>query len=742
MELRGVATALFEEARATNERRLLVLAGDREAGRRAAREALEALPIGVGETTLVAPDAFLHCEHVAPKRTVELLGRTRRGVVYDAHDALRPNALGRLSGAVDGGGLLLLLCPPLDDWPARRDGFDESLAVPPFDVEDVGSRFRERVVDLLRVHPGIAIADLGAGRIERDGLTRPAPRLERSSISLPSNPGFPREAYEHCLTAGQVDALDALEALREDGRAAVIESDRGRGKSSAAGLAAGSLAAAGEDVLVTAPEARSTDELFARARELLADLGESVGDDSRRLETAAGGRVRFELPATIASGKPDILIVDEAAAVPVRLLERTIPVGRVAYTTTVRGYEGAGRGFSVRFRDRLEGSALEVRTCRLAEPIRYAPADPLEVWTFRALLLDAAPPVEPLIADATPETVEYRRLSQGELAGDERLLREAFGLLVAAHYRTEPNDLARLLDAPNLGVRALTRDGHVASVALLAREGGLAPEVRRELYDGGRIRGNMIPDLLTSQLRDEGSGEPVGHRVLRIATHDAVRSRGLGSTLLSEVRSEFADGVDWLGVGYGATPELLRFWDDNGFSTLHLSTTRNDASGEYSAIMLSTTSRAGRALHDRHAGWFLDRVAGVLSDPLDDADPDVVRAALRTVDAPEPVTPDLSERDWRHVASAAYGPGAFDVAPGSFRPLAVAALVDRASLTDRQERLLVRKVLQGRPWNAVRDELGFVSTRMCMRGLGEAFRPLVEQYGTDAALEEARRYDE
>ncbi|MCL7416276.1 MAG: GNAT family N-acetyltransferase, partial [Halalkalicoccus sp.] len=713
------------------------LAGDRERGFDALRGVLDVLPVPVTETTLVGDCESLPCEQLDPRRTTELLGTTREVVVYDAHDRFEPNALGRLTGVVDGGGLLILLAPDLETWPDRRDGFDATLAVPPFEESDVTGRFRERLVSLLRVHPGIAIANVDSGETERDGLTRPSPRLERAPVSIPDDQRFPQAAYEACLTGDQAAALSALEALREDGRAVVIEADRGRGKSSAAGLAAGALAAEGEDVLVTAPDVRNTAEVFARARELLE--GALERDERYALETAAGGRVRFVRPLDIEGEEPDVLLVDEAAALPVRVLERCLGIDRVAFVTTIHGYEGAGRGFSVRFRDRLEDGDHEVRSRKMADPIRYAAGDPVEVWAFRALLLDARPPAAQLVASATPETTVYRRLSKSALAADENLLREVFGLLVAAHYRTEPNDLARLLDAPNLSVRALTHDGHVVSVALLAREGDLPSELREELYDGGRIRGNMIPDLLTSQLRDERAGEPVGWRVLRIATHDAVRSRGLGSRLLSAVRAEFDDEGDWLGVGYGATPELLRFWTANGFSTVHLSTTRNDASGEYSAVMLAPTSESGRDLHDRHAAWFADRIEGALSDPLDDVDPDVVRAVLESVDTA--VDPGLSERDWIHVASAAYGPGAFDIAPGSFRPLAVSHLIDReAALTDRGERLLVRKVLQGHPWDAVAEKLGFVSTRMCMRALGESFKPLVDEYGSEAALAQKRRY--
>ena len=411
--------------------------------------------------------------------------------------------------------------------------------------------------------------------------------------------------------------------------------------------------------------------------------------------------------------------------------------------TTVHGYEGAGRGFSVRFRDRLAAADVHVTEVRLDDPVRYARDDPVESWAFRTLLLDARPPVAAAVEDATPESVAYRAVSADELAADEHLLREAFGLLVLAHYRTEPNDLARLLDAPNLSLRALTHEGRVVSVALLAREGGLDDATREGMYRGERIRGNMVPDVLTSQLRDPEAGAPVGRRVMRIATHHAVRSRGLGSRLLGGVEEEFGDDVDYLSTGFGATPDLLGFWTANGYRAVHLSTTRNEASGEHSAVMLRPTGDAGRTLHDRTAARFRDRVGAVLSDALRDADPDVVRATLRACDADADPLIDPSDYEWRVVVGAAYGTGLYDAAPRPFRRLALARLLDpgRTDLDPREERLLVRKVLQARPWGAVASELGYHSPGECMRALGAAYRALVDEYGGDVARAERARLD-
>ncbi|MFC7068363.1 tRNA(Met) cytidine acetyltransferase TmcA [Halobaculum lipolyticum] len=760
MDIGTLAAALRAEARRTDQRRLLVLHGERDACIDAAFTAVEAADVADGETTILSTREGFRFERHRPKHAGRLLGTTREAVILDAFGEFSPNAVGRSVGAVDGGGLYVLLAPPLEEWLDRRGDFDESLAVPPFGLDDVSGRFRTRFVETLRTHPGVAVVAVGTDDgdgdatedvVERDGLTGDDAATPAPGPTTPADAAFPAAAYESCLTRDQSRALSALERLRHPGpagSAVVVEADRGRGKSSAAGLAAAALAAEGRDVLVTAPAFGGAAAWFERARDLLADLRDPLAvDEDRRIELATdagGGRVRFRPPAAAVAeaGTVDVVVADEAAALPVRLLSGLLDAPATAFVTTVHGYEGAGRGFSVRFRGRLDDADRRVTDVRMDAPIRYARGDPVEAWAFRALLLDARPSVDAAVADATPDSVAYRVLDGDELLADEHLLSAAFGLLVAAHYRTEPDDLARLLDAPNLSVRALVHDGHVVSVAMLAREGGLDGTTREAMYDGERVRGNMLPDVLTSQLRDPDAAAPRGVRVVRIATHHAVRSRGLGSLLLDEVAAELGDDVDYLGTGFGATPELLDFWRDNGYRTVHLATTRNDASGEHSALMVRPTSDAGRAFAGRHARWFRERVGAVLSDALSDLDADVVRGALAACDAPGDPVVDVSAYEWRLTVAAAYGPGLADMAPRPFRRLALAHLLDGdADLSDRAERLLVRKVLQAREWEAVTEELDYVSTAECMRSLGRALQPLVDRYGDEAAFAERARYE-
>lgn len=740
------ASTLKTEAERANERRVLALRGGHQQSMDAARRALNAAGIALERTTLISERDGLACERRPPREASVLLGTTRDAVVLDWHDTCRPNALGQVVGTVAGGGLLILLVPAEADWGADGCAFHESLAVPPHETAAVTSHYHDRLSELLETHPGIGVIDLETGTIQSRGTTNSPPAPDRAPPTIPSSRIYPQAAYELCLTQDQVEAVATLECLTKETATAIIEADRGRGKSSAAGLAAGALASRGDRVAVSAPTRSGTTPLFDRAGEVLDTLGVTVEGGSWRLDIPDGGSVTFHTvdDATDRVGDADVLLVDEAAGLSVRRLESFLAADRVAFLTTIHGYEGAGRGFDVRFRDRLRVRDRSVEEYHLREPIRYALGDPVEAWANRVLLLDARPPVDQLVETAEPSETTYRRLSPSDLLGGNRRLREIVGLLVEAHYRTEPNDIVRLLDAPNVRVRALTHEGRVVSVCVLATEGGLPEPLRTAMYEGRRVRGNMLPDVFASQLRDVEAAAPSGVRILRIATHEAVRSRGLASSLLASVRDELGERstVDWLGVGYGATPALLRFWEENQYRMVHLSTTRNERSGEYSALMLHPLTDAGDAVHDRLGSWFGERIPAVLGDALSDLDPDVARKSLRAVAVGPELT--LSNRDWRVVAGAAYGPGLYDVDPRPFRSLAVCHLIDGdiETLDDREERLLVTKVLQGRSWESVTERLDYASQSECKRAIGDVYASLADVYGGDVVATERARYQD
>lgn len=733
-----IAARLRDEARETNERRVLVLTGEPDRTREALQKALEALDFdapGIPYVGTESPDGW---QSIRPNRIEQLLGTTQPAVVLDCHERCEPNVLGSVVGAVDGGGLVVLLTPPLDSWPAHRDEFDETLAIPGYDIAAVGSHFRTRLVETLTTHRGIAIVDADTNQLIRDGLTDPPPRVGERGLTIPTDTQFPRQAYERCLTQDQIETLSAFESLQDTGEALVIAANRGRGKSSVAGLAAASLACQGYDILVTAPRPQNVEALFDRVRELgdaFEEGSRETAPDSLTVETEAGKIEYFRPPQACEHVDSfDRVLVDEAAAIGVSQLTALLAAPSIAFTTTIHGYEGTGRGFAVRFRDHLTESEKVVTDKSMTTPIRYAPADPVEVWSFNALALDARPPVDPLVEDATPASVEYRELTPADLLANETLLKQVFGLLVLAHYRTEPNDLARVLDAPNVSVHGLFHDTYPVSVALVAREGNLEEPIRRQMYEGQRVRGHMIPDVLTGQLRDELAGVPTGDRILRITTHSAVRSRGLGSALVDAIRDR--SDADWLGVGYGGTPQLVRFWRTNGFQTVHIGTSRNKRSGEHSLVMIDPLTQAGDELLDRHTEWFIRRLAGTLSDPLSDLDPDVVREATRSLDSQAAL--DLSTLEWKLLVGMPAGAGIFDTAPRPVRTLTLHHLTgDRTELLSPDaERLLVRKALQAQDWETVAKDGPYHGQSSCKRAMGAVIQTLVEQYGTRAAIDE------
>jgi tRNA(Met) cytidine acetyltransferase len=230
--------------------------------------------------------------------------------------------------------------------------------------------------------------------------------------------------------------------------------------------------------------------------------------------------------------------------------------------------------------------------------------------------------------------------------------------------------------------------------------------------------------------------------------HDAVGANEQSADPAVESASDpNSDASDWLGVAFGATPRLVKFWRANGFQSVHLGTSRDARSGEHSAVMLDPLSSAGRQLCERHTDWFLRRLPGTLADALSAVDPDLVRAVCRAT-AGTPAL-DLTRFEWRVAAGIPHGAAFIETAPRPVRRLALRHLVDPVepspddqtdgSLSAREERLLVCKALQCRSWVETSEVVGAESARTCKRALGGAVERLVELYGDETAREELER---
>ncbi|MCA9706970.1 MAG: tRNA(Met) cytidine acetyltransferase [Myxococcales bacterium] len=634
---------------------------------------------------------------LVPGRVATALGRSLDAVVLDAHAGLDPEVLGCAHGLVWGGGGLVLRLPPAGVVPPVASR--ARLAAHPFGPDDVGTRFHQHV------ERALARAEL-----------HPPQRL------VPP----PRATGGHPEQARVVERLVQRWAGPGPSRV-VLVADRGRGKSSALGLALGVARARAQElapdqaperrwrVAVTAPHPDAVAEVFRFAS---AQPGSPDEDGPRfvPLPSLVLGEERF-----------DLVVVDEAAQLPVPMLRQLIGAhqgAHVALATTTHGYEGTGRGFVLRLLDWLEQGPVPLERLELHRPIRWDEGDPAERLTFDALLLDAEParlpPGEPRDCELVAE-----RLDRDALLHDEPTLRELFGLLVHAHYRTTPGDLHRLLDAPNLEVHALRWRTHVVAATLVAREGGL-PRARCEAMARGaeRIRAHALADALVCHLGRTWAGALTMIRSVRIATHPALRRLGLARRLVEHVHREHAP--DLFGTLFGATPELLAFRRSLGYQLVRPSASRGARTGEPSVMMLRPVSpRACALVRELRAELARDlprQLELLQADALLRLEPALVAALGEGLPSPAPL-PAATRRAL--VESYAFGPRTAESVAVALLDL-VRAHGERLERLVPVERALVEgRVVAGHGWARVAADAG-VTVPAAMRGLRRAVRRLLE----------------
>jgi tRNA(Met) cytidine acetyltransferase len=692
----------------------------------------------------------------------KILGRTFDAAVIDLMNNLEPNDIGRLAGVVEGGGLYILIMPSFNKLKKIVTRFQSMLLTPQHGPEKLRRFFEQRFVAKLLSHKGIMIFDVdNKSIIKYFNLPKKIPAYKKKEIEIPADREFPAAIYEMAVTEDQVRVLKMLESLYEKPepgrkRVVVITADRGRGKSSVVGLGIAALAhrlrrAKGRcRVLVTAPSESNVQELFRFAKLGLENLGHKLEVEERQDMVvglrAKGVEVFYLKPIEAVTRRADIVAVDEAASLQVPMLFALLRRhDRIVYSSTVHGYEGAGRGFSVRFLRRLRQlKSAEVVEYEMGEPVRYAEGDPVEEWAFDTLLLDAEPATisdEDLFCIKAGE-VEYWIPNLEEFfLKDEKSLREFFGIYIMAHYRNNPNDLGMMMDAPHHRPRALKlKTGKIVVSIELAEEGPLDEELAKQCSKGAWIMGNIIPDRIIKHYKLIDFGSLKGLRIVRIATHPDLWGMGLGSRALKEVEKEAAaEGYDWVGAGFGVTLELLNFWLKNGYLPVHLSPERNPVSGEYSALVVKPLNERAEKYVKVVALEFKRRILSSLAEPYHDLSPKVVRALLKSTPG-YPAQPALTVFQVGRLVSYAWGDMTLENCMDCMVELAKAYFMSNQSfLSEEQELLLITKVLQAKSWRVACAELDMPPPK-AMELLRSAAKALCAQLLGVTNEEEGARY--
>lgn len=664
---------------------------------------------------LGAPQASLEAAGIDPLPAAK--ARTRLGGEHDlavidavsAQAGFDPEAFGAVSGTLRAGGLLVLLTPP--DWGARPDGDYARLAEHPYQAERLSSRYLARLARLLSASQEIAIWPPDGSLHIAEPLAQAMETAIATEKGTDASTGDASEAAPEdadCATADQARAVERLMRLKRR-RPLVLTADRGRGKSAALGIACARLLAGGEtQVLITAPRPAAVEALFERLA-VLCPSGRrqaNVFALEAAHEAADSPCVRFIAPDALVElalageqgGAGALLLVDEAAAIPAPLLSRMLAAfPRIAFATTVHGYEGSGRGFALRFREHLDRQTPGWQGLHLATPIRWAADDPLERLTDRLLMLNAEPDeaddkAEPDASSRATGESSIIECSRDALAADESRLRALFGLLVQAHYRTQPSDLRRLLDGPGGRVVCLG-EPHTRAVALTVDEGGFAPDLAEQVARGERRpRGHLLAQSLAAHAGSRGALTSRVRRVMRIAVDPRARRLGHGRALLAaELAKASEEDIDLFGASFGAEAGLMAFWQQSGFRAVRLGLTREASSGEHALMVARATSARGDELLSGLAASFQALLPSLLAFELKDFDPALAADLL----AEGPVA-ELDVAMLRDIDDVALG----HRAPALARP-ALQALVRRGLALQRQGGDAV-----ARPSAELRDETG------------------------------------
>lgn len=687
--------------------------------------------------------------------THKILGNTFGMCVLQDFEAITPNLLARTIETVEGGGIVVLLLRTMNSL--------KQLYTMTMDVhsryrteahQDVVGRFNERFIlslasckncvviddqlNILPISSHMANIKPVPPKTQEDGLSPRDQELKDLKESLQDTQPV-GVLVDCCRTMDQAKGvLKFIEAISEKTLRSTVAltAARGRGKSAALGLAvAGSVAFGYSNIFVTSPSPDNLHTMFEFIfkgfdalqyqehldYEIIQSLNPEFNKAVVRVNIFKEHRqtIQYIHPGdAVKLGQAELLVIDEAAAIPLPLVKKLLGPYLVFMASTINGYEGTGRSLSLKLIQQLRQQSADsqqsttaenrnTNTARLAaarslhevalhESIRYAPGDAVEKWLNDLLCLDCMNIPRLISGCPLPQTCDLYYVNRDTLfcyhKASEAFLQRLMALYVASHYKNSPNDLQMLSDAPAHHLFCLlppvppTQNSlpEVLAVVQVCLEGEISRQsILNSLSRGKKASGDLIPWTVSEQFQDPEFGSLSGGRVVRIAVNPDYQGMGYGSralqllqmyyegkfptmdestnsnpneitsvsseavSLLEEVitpRKELpplllklserrAERLDYLGVSYGLTAQLLKFWKRAGYAPVYLRQTPNDLTGEHSCVMLKelNTDEASEQSQWLSAFWkdFRRRFLSLLSYQFSGFNPSLALSILQ-----------------------------------------------------------------------------------------------------------------
>lgn len=671
------------------QRGLVILAGD-SAWAMTLLQHLPGFPVSTGLNTteskavwhIYSDDADV-AANLSRQNYRHQLGSESQVIVF-ADSGLNIDAFAALSGTLVAGGTLFVVCPEflIDAEQSNKGAFFQRFV----------SKIKTTQQHIVLTPNAEQQQQIFAQQLWLDKQSSAAQKTRKNETPLPLL----------CATQEQYLAVQHIIKVVSGhrDRPLVLTADRGRGKSSALAIACAELLKNGvnnansarQHIIITAPHQQALQVFFKQLKRSLPD----AIDTATRVEY--NNSVLEFMPIDVllaAAPKPSLVLVDEAAAIPVYLLANLLKsYHRLVFSSTVHGYEGAGRGFTIKFLALLVQRCPQWQGFHIKQAIRWCQDDPLETFVFELCLLNArladiaAPQAQDIVhkvqdkaQDKTQNTAQhpakdktqhkgstkqppavalglplsFARVTRQDLIADEDLLSQVFSVLVTAHYQTTPSDLKMLLDNPQLQLLTLNCNKQVVAVALLMLEGGAdCAAVSAVKNNKRRLKNQFIPQSLLTHNGFDKAFEYQYLRVMRIAVHPGCQQQGIGSELLKKVDGHARQlGVDFLGSSFGVNQQLLPFWLKAGYQLARIGFSPDSASGEHSAMLLKALKPHSQEFLGEIQYQFYRTFDHLLYDEYQHLSPELVALVLHQ--SPQNSLPMLTRFDLNAVSAFSQG---------------------------------------------------------------------------------------